>query len=514
MQSNIIKTKLVHSLTKKTLTLAVGAITGAVLTTQLYTPVLAKQGENLTQNVLTQNQLPGSFADLVETVKPAVVNISIASTASDQLGRSPRFNFPPGSDREQFFKRFFEHSPQNRNRGGGNGDGGGTEHEMRSLGSGFIVDPNGLVVTNNHVIDNANEIMVILGDGTELEAKLIGTDPKTDLALLKVESDRALPHVSFGDSDSARIGDWVIAIGNPFGLGGTTTKGIISARGRDLNAGPLDDFIQVDAPINRGNSGGPLFNMRGEVIGVNTAIYSPSGGSVGIGFAIPTSIAQTVINQLTDTGMVSRGWLGVHIQALTQEIAEGLELADEKGALVTKVMGDSPAEAAGLAAGDVIRSFNGKTVSKLKDLPRLVANTPADTDVEIEILRDGKSKILSTIIAASDNEQKILARTDKKTKEKAKLGLALAPVSHDTLARYQLDETTTGVVIVDVAQDSPAARKGLVAGDVIVKVGKTTVGSPEDVVDAVNRAQKENGKAVLMLINRKGNERFVALRFA
>ena len=511
MQSNIIKTKPVHSLTKKTLTLAVGAITAAVLTAQPYTPVLAKQGENLTKNVLMQNQLPGSFADLVETVKPAVVNISIASTASGQFGRSPRFNFPPGSDMEQFFKRFFEQGPQNRNDRNGGGD---TEHEMRSLGSGFIVDPNGFVVTNNHVIDNANEIMVILDDGTELDAKLIGTDPKTDLALLKVESDRALPHVSFGDSDSARIGDWVIAIGNPFGLGGTTTKGIISARGRDLNAGPLDDFIQVDAPINRGNSGGPLFNMRGEVIGVNTAIYSPSGGSVGIGFAIPTSIAQTVINQLTDTGMVSRGWLGVHIQALTQEIAEGLELADEKGALVTKVMGDSPAEAAGLAAGDVIRSFNGKTVSKLKDLPRLVANTPADTEVVIEILRDGNSKILSTTIAASDNEQKILARADKKTKEKANLGLALAPLSRDTLARYQLDETTTGVVIVDVAQDSPAARKGLVAGDVIVKVGKTTVGAPEDVIEAVNRAQKENGKAVLLLINRKGNERFVALRFA
>lgn len=491
---------------KKTgIAIAVATATGLLLGAHLYNPVLATQASNDALNTTNQFQLPGSFADLVESVKPAVVNISISGTAKGFEKNMPQFRFPEGSEMDEFFKRFFDQMPRKGERGG---------RKMQSLGSGFIVDAEGHVVTNNHVVNNADEITVILDDGTELDAKLVGTDKKTDLALLKVESDKDLPYVTFGNSERSRVGDWVIAIGNPFGLGGTTTTGIISARGRDINSGPLDDFIQVDAPINRGNSGGPLFNTKGDVIGVNTAIFSPNGGNVGIGFAIPAEIAQSVITQLKETGMVQRGWLGVHIQTVSEEIADSLDMDRAEGALVTQVVSDSPAEEAGLEAGDVILNFDGEPVGKLKDLPRLVANTPGNTKVTIDVWRDGKEKTLRTTIAASEENAKVLSKADEEEKSEAKLGLALAPLTDEHRNRYRIDEEVSGVIIVDVEQDSPAADKGIRRGDIILRVGDEDVSSPDDVIENVKRAKKENGKAVLILIHRDGQERFVALRFA
>ncbi len=338
------------------------------------------------------------FADLVQAVKPAVVNISTTGRT-----KSKRI---PGLDRqlpqlEEFFHRFFGEPPEGFHRDHNTQPHGQPhrqphtqprERTTTAVGSGFIIDPEGLVVTNYHVIDGADEIEVVFDDGTRRPATLKGRDAKTDLALLQVSTDKPLPYLKFGDSDAARVGDWVIAIGNPFGLGGTTTSGIISARGRDIQSGPLDDFIQIDASINRGNSGGPLFNIKGEVIGVNSAIYSPNGGSVGIGFAIPSSMASNVIAQLRDSGVVQRGFLGVQIQTVSEEISESLGLEKATGALVTQVNTDSPAEKAGLQAGDVILTYDGKEVRKMRDLPKLVARSKKETEVDIEIWRDDRTQ--------------------------------------------------------------------------------------------------------------------------
>ncbi|MDH3695410.1 MAG: DegQ family serine endoprotease [Gammaproteobacteria bacterium] len=486
-------------------------ITGAAAL-PLANSVLAKQTQTIDQTIDTTrvnlSALPGSFADLVETVRPAVVNIS--TTGSVKLGNrfgSPEFNFPPGSGLEEFFRRF----------GGPNLPQGHGERESKTqaLGSGFIVDASGYVVTNNHVIDGAEEITVILADGTRLEAEVKGKDKRTDLALLKVKSDEPLPHVSFGNSESARVGDWVIAIGNPFGLGGSTTTGIISARGRDINAGPFDDFLQIDAPINRGNSGGPLFNAQGEVIGVNTAIFSPNGGSVGIGFAIPSSTALNVIDQLRADGLVKRGWLGVQIQMVTEDIAESLGIEKAQGALVADVVPDSPAEKAGLSAGDVIVKYDGKDVETMRDLPKLVAATKAGDSVKLEIVRDSKSKTLSAKIdALNDNPEVVADNSSESTDEQPKLGLALAELTDEYRSQYRIDDSTQGVLVVDVQPGSPAAKKGLRQGDVIVKVGGEFVEQPQDIIDSVKDADKENRETVLLLIDRGGNSRFVAVGLA
>ncbi len=488
------------------------AVTATMLAAAAALPVtnsaLAKQSETIDTSRINLTALPGSFADLVETVRPAVVNISTTGTVKFG-GRfnMPEFNFPPGSGLEEFFRRF----------GGPNFPHGDGERESKTqaLGSGFIVHASGYVVTNNHVIDRADEITVILNDGTRLKAEVKGTDKRTDLALLKVENETPLPYVSFGDSDTARVGDWVIAIGNPFGLGGTTTTGIISARGRDINAGPFDDFLQIDAPINRGNSGGPLFNAKGEVIGVNTAIFSPNGGSVGIGFAIPSSTALDVVDQLRESGLVKRGWLGVQIQVVTEDIAESLGLEEARGALVADVVPDSPADKAGLTPGDVIIKYDGKDVESMRDLPKLVAATAAGDSVKLEVLRDSKSKTFSAKIEAVNDEPEVVAdSSDESSGDKPKLGLALAELTQENRSQYRIDENTQGVLVVDIQPGGPAAKKGLRPGDVIVKVGSEFVERPQDVIDQVQKADKESRESVLLLINRGGNSQFVAVGLA
>ena len=383
------------------------------------------------------------------------------------------------------------------------------ERKTRAVGSGFIVDPEGLVVTNYHVIEGADEIEVVFDDGTRVPASLKGTDPKTDLALLEIDTDRILPYVAFGDSDEAEVGDWVIAIGNPFGLGGTTTSGIISARGRDIRSGPLDDFIQIDASINRGNSGGPLFNTKGEVIGVNSAIFSPNGGSVGIGFAIPSSMADNVVAQLQENGTVQRGYLGVHIQSVTEEISDSLGLDDTTGALVSQVMEDSPAEKAGIESGDVILSYGGEKVAKMRDLPKLVALTARDTEVEIEIWRNDQNMTLRADISSNDEPQLASALTDDKLS--SSLGLSLASMDSKKIEKYGFDENAVGVVIVDVAPNSSAAERGLREGDLIKRVGKTDVTSPDDVVNAIASSRESKKESVLLLVERDSQARFIVV---
>jgi len=452
------------------------------------------------------------FAELVKAVKPAVVNISVTGHTNSGKQGLP-FNFEGQAPQlEEFFKRFFgeqpnwpganQHNQQNQN-------SPPVERKTRAVGSGFIVDPNGLVVTNYHVIEGADEIEVVFDDGTRIPAILKGTDQKSDLALLEIETDRTLPYVEFGDSDDAEVGDWVIAIGNPFGLGGTTTSGIISARGRDIRSGPLDDFIQIDASINRGNSGGPLFNTRGEVIGVNSAIFSPNGGSVGIGFAIPSSMADNVIAQLQENGTVQRGYLGVHIQSITEEIADSLGLEDTSGALVSQVMEDSPAENAGIESGDVILSYDGKKVAKMRDLPKLVALTAKDTDVDIEVWRNDQNKTLRAYIGSNDEPQVAGASVDDQLSPS--LGMALARLDSNKIEKYGLDENAVGVVIIDVAPDSSAAERGLREGDLIKRVDKTDVVSPDEVINAIASSKDNNKNSVLLLVERDKQARFIAV---
>ena len=449
-------------------------------------------------------EAPDSFADLADRLLPAVVNISTTQTVEGQSGvEMPRV--PPGSPFEEFFKEFFERNqPQPRQR------------RATSLGSGFVISADGHVITNNHVIQDADEIRVILQDDTRLEATVIGRDAKTDIAVLKVEPDRQLDFVEFGDSDAIRVGDWVMAIGNPFGLGGTVTAGIISARGRDINAGPYDDFLQTDASINRGNSGGPMFDLDGKVIGINTAIFSPSGGSVGIGFAIPSNSAQPVIRQLIQSGEVRRGWLGVHIQAVSDEIAETLGLDEPTGALVASVIEDGPAEKAGLRAGDVILEFDGREVEEMRRLPRIVADTEVGRTVEVEVWRDNESLTKEvTLGALSEGEQRLAARSTNRSQGRETVdaaGMTLVAITPAMRDRFNLDEDTGGVVVLDVDADGAAAEKGIRAGDVIVEVSQTEVDSPAAVAEKINEAREAGRKSVLFLIQGQGGLRFVAVR--
>jgi serine protease Do len=461
--------------------------------------------------------VPDSFADLAAKLLPAVVNISSSQNVQARSNPLPEMPmFPPGSPFEQFFRDFL-----NRNRPGGRGDNNNTprppERRMQSLGSGFIIDPSGLVVTNNHVIEGADEITVTLQDNTSLKAEVVGRDETGDIALLRVKADKPLPAVQFGDSDKARVGDWVLAIGNPFGLGGSVTAGIVSARGRNIHQGPYDDFIQTDAAINRGNSGGPLFDMDGQVIGMNTAIYSPSGGSIGIGFSVPSNMVKNIVAQLRDFGHPRRGWLGVRIQQVTPEIAESLGLKEPGGAMVAGVNDDGPADKAKIRNGDIILKFNGQDVKDMSSLPRIVADSEVGKQVPVVIWRDGKETTVQATLAEKPNDAQLAALSNGEKSDTTKpteisgLGLKLAPLSQELKDKYQLNGDQKGVVITDVAPDSAAAAKGLKAGDVIVEVQQGEVSSPADVQKRVDSVRKENRKSVLMLIQRQDGLQWVPL---
>ena len=467
---------------------------------------------------------PDGFADLAEKLLPAVVNVSTTQTVKPghgdkQQGEQDMPQFPPGSPFEEFFKDFFKRQQGEH--------GGGSRQEAlprkaTSLGSGFIIDPRGYVVTNNHVIADADDITVTLHDNTSLKAEVVGRDTKTDIAVLKVKSDKPLPAESWGDSDAARVGDWVLAIGNPFGLGGSVTAGILSARQRDINSGPYDDFLQTDASINRGNSGGPMFNMDGQVIGINTAIYSPSGGSIGIGFAIPSAIAKVVVTQLLNEPdhTVHRGWLGVRIQGVTDEIAESLGLDKAHGALVASVNDKGPAQRGGIQPGDVILKFDGRPVADMKALPRLVAETPVDKAVPVTVWRKRKEAALQVKVGRLQETEQASAQEPAKAKAAPKnesstvktLGLTLSNITPELKEKFSLADDAKGVVVVDVAQDGPGAEKGLKAGDVIMEAAQEEIKSAGQIGGKVDDAKKAGRKSILLLVERQGDLRFVAVR--
>ncbi len=441
--------------------------------------------------------IPGaipSFADMIDRVKPAVVSVRVRIAETGEANTSRRGMPPgiqPGDPLERFFRRFGEQDQRARPR------------QSMGQGSGFIISPDGFVVTNNHVVKNATEVTLGLDDGRSMKAKVIGTDEKTDLALLKIEEQGTYPFTEWAGG-TPRIGDWVLAVGNPFGLGGTVTAGIVSARGRDIGAGPYDDFIQIDAPVNRGNSGGPTFDIQGRVVGVNTAIYSPSGGSVGIGFAIPANVARDVIAQLRDNGSVSRGYIGVQIQGITPEIAESMGLRNSKGALVAEAQANTPAAKAGLRSGDVIVSVDGAGVESPRELSRRIAGLGPKRQTQIGFLREGREQTVSVQLEALP-ERAADARTGSSDSDRgaqqgegARLGLRLAPGAD-------------GVQVAEVEPGSPAARTGLREGDVILDVAGKAVKSPGDVADAVRTARSDKRKTLLMRVRSSEGVRFVAV---
>ncbi|MBS0277436.1 MAG: DegQ family serine endoprotease [Proteobacteria bacterium] len=447
---------------------------------------------------------PDSFADLANQLLPVVVNISTTQTVTGAAG-VPQLpaDLPPDSPLRQLFKDMDK--------------GKNVPRHVTSLGSGFIIDPSGIIVTNNHVVEDADEITVTLNDGTTLPAKLIGRDDKTDLALLKVVAKKPLPAAHFGNSSKARVGDWVMAIGNPFGLGSTVTTGIISARNRDIAAGPYDDFIQTDAPINRGNSGGPLFDMDGNVIGVNSAIFSPSGGSVGIGFAIPSNMAREVIGQLQKYGATRRGWLGVRVQTLTSDLAEGMGVSGASGALVADVTDGGPADKAGIRNGDIITAFDGQPVPDSRALPREVADTPAGKKVNIDIIRGGKKMTLHAVVAKlqdddDDGGKTKPAPTPKPPAKTSPLGLTLAALDDAARAKYKLPKDAAGVLVTGIDPLGASSDKNFRPGDIIVQVQNQSVRTPDDVNKIVDANAKAGKKVTLLLVSRGGDLTYVAVR--
>jgi len=456
---------------------------------------------------------PESFAPLVEKLTPAVVNIS--TTQKIKRGGGLSLQMPGASpEQQEQFKEFFEQF------GGLGGElGQQREQEVNSLGSGFVIDPKGYVVTNNHVIADAEEITVNFHDDQKLPATLVGRDPKTDLALLKVESKKPLTYVEFGNSDNVRVGDWVIAIGNPFGLGGTVSAGIISARSRNINAGPFDDFLQTDAAINRGNSGGPMFNLRGEVIGINTAIFSPTGGNVGIGFSVPATLAEPVLKQLKEFGRTHRGWLGVKIQHVTDEVAESVGLTTPSGALVLGVNPEGPAKRAGVQVGDILLSFDGKAIKEMRFLPRIVAETKIGKSVNVGVWRDGKEVTLNVTLGELDEESDV-ASADAKSKKRtadtnegeALFGMTLKKLDGSLRERLNLDETIKGgVVVLSVDRTSDAASRGVKSGDIIIGIKQQAITSVSELKAAFEQAKKEGHKFALVRIWRGGDATFVTL---
>jgi serine protease Do len=456
---------------------------------------------------------PDSLAELVDSVVDAVVNISASQTVEDRSGGALP-GLPPDSPFNDLFDEFFKH--QNP---GAKPNENAPRHKTSSLGSGFIIDPVGIVITNNHVIADANEITVILNDGQKLKAELLGKDPKVDVAVLRVKPDKPLKAVKFGDSDKMRVGDWVMAVGDPFGLGGTVTAGIVSARNRNIDSGPYDNYIQTDAAINKGNSGGPLFNMNGEVIGINTAILSPSGGSVGIGFATPAATVGPVIEQLKEFGETRRGWLGVKIQGVDEAIAESLNLGVPRGALVAGVDERGPAKPAGIQAGDVVVKFDGHDVKESRDLPKLVASAPVGKDVEVIVVRKGKEIPMKVKLGRLEDGEKQASLDSTKengagveTPVKKALGMEFSALSEDVRTRFQIKEGVKGVVVSKVMPGSAAAEKGIQPGLVIDEVNQKEVGQPSDIANAVADLRKAGKKSVLLrVIDQRGEVRFVAV---
>ena len=443
-----------------------------------------------------------SFADVVERLLPSVVNIS---TARRSLARKERdqnsTEIPRGSPLEKYYRKFLERQQQRSATPGG---------------SGFVIDPASLIATNNHVVAEADEITVTLHDGSKLSAKIVGRDKRTDIALLKVEPKKPLAALSFGNSDGARVGDRILAIGNPFGLGTTVTAGIVSARQRDINAGPYDDFIQTDASINQGDAGGPMVNLRGEVVGINTSIFAPSGGSVGIGFAIPSNMARPILDQLKEFGRVRRGWLGVRLQAVTEEIAQGLGLDEATGALIADVTEGGPAANGEARAGDVITKFDGKPVVKMRRLPRIVAETPVGKDVEVEIWRNGTKLTLSVTLGEFPEAPQAIAAKPRSERalRVAALGLLLSLSTPELRRRFDLSDEVQGVIVIEVEDGSAAAERGIKAGDIIRKIGpnQTRVVSPAQVKAEIDKAVEAKRKSILMLVESDKVHHFVAVR--
>ena len=498
-------------MTKTKTILAALALTTALTAPVLIVPLLSAPAAVAAAPTMSGVQ---DFSDLAAKVTPAVVNVAVTMKAGaaddDETQMSDRSQ--QQNQMEEFMQRFAERfgqkgmpqvKPQRPNQ------------KAQAVGTGFIVDAKGWIVTNYHVAGKADSITVTLTDGRKLPAKMVGGDEKTDLALLKVESDKPLPFVSFGDATKVRVGQAVMAVGNPFGLGGTVTTGIVSARGRDIHSGPFDDYIQTDAAINRGNSGGPLFDMDGNVIGINTAIFSPTGGNIGLGFAIPSSLAEPVVAQLKTSGRVERGLLGVQIQPVTEDLAKSMSLDSEKGALVAQVTPDSPALAAGIKSGDVIKSVDGKDIASIRDLTRMISAVKPGTSVKLGVWRDGKDMTVNAKIGDQKDEAKVVKTSgdkpdaDKKA-EPLSYGVSLAPLSDEARQELKLGDSVKGAVIAAVEPGSPADDQGLKAGDVLQQVGKDSVDSPKMAAEKLKEA-KTTGKPVLMKIYREGMTRFVAI---
>lgn len=468
----------------------------------------AGNGKNLSK--ATDSAMPAGFSEVIERVSPAVVSIVVRGKA-EKLSAEGVPQMPEGM--QEYLERFFGDDMMKRFGERDRGDNRRwrpmPQRPQMGAGSGFIIDEDGFVVTNHHVVSEASSIKVVLKDGKEYDAKLVGGDKLTDLALLKIDAEKDLPYVTFSKDGKTKVGDWVVTVGNPFGLGNTVTAGIVSAHHRQIGQGPYDDFIQIDAPINKGNSGGPAFNTKGEVIGVNTAIFSPTGGSVGIGFAIPAASADKIIAKLREHGEVARGWLGVEIQPVNNGIAEGLGLDTPKGAIVARVLPDSPADKAGVQSGDVILSVNGEEVTSMRNLPSLVAAVSPGEKADFRILRNGKEKDMAVTLGTREEPQKVASGT--RQGEDSALGMSLSRLDPETRDHFGLPKNAKGVIITDIDPNSEAAAKGLTVGDVIVQVSGRSVDTPADIEKSIKAAKSSDRKAVLLLVKKEDQQRFVAL---